>query len=150
MSVGELHGLVGDGADAAVDEEPREPLVGGEVQVREQDVVGAEALVLLGLRLLDLHDQVGGGEHRVGVGHGSRAPAATYCVVGDRGADAGAGLHDDVVAGGGQLADPLGGRGDPVLVVLDLGRDPDPHPAHLEIVERGVEAGRPARRPRRR
>ena len=61
---GSLHRLVGDGAHPALGQEPREPLVGGQMQVREQDVVGAEPLVLLGLRLLDLHDQVGGARTR--------------------------------------------------------------------------------------
>jgi hypothetical protein len=40
----------------------------GEVQVGEEGVVGAQPGDLLGLGLLDLDDQLGGREDRVGVG----------------------------------------------------------------------------------
>ena len=47
--------------------------------------------------------------------------------VGDRAALAGAGLDQHLVAVLGHLAHPGRGDRDPVLVGLDLGRDPDPH-----------------------
>ena len=60
--------------DLALREEPREPLVGRQVEVREQDLALAEPLVLLRLRLLHLEDHVGGGEDGIGVRRGSRHP----------------------------------------------------------------------------
>ena len=92
MPVRRLHRLVGHGAHTPVDQEVRQPVVGGEVQVGEQDLTAAKALVLLRLRLLDLDDHVGGGEHGVGVGQDLGA-GRHVLIVGDRRAHAGAGLH---------------------------------------------------------
>ncbi len=86
--VGEHHGLVRDRADPSLGEEPRRGLVGREVQVGEQQLALPEALVLRRLGLLDLHDQVGGREDRVGVGEDLGARRRRTSLVIDRGADA--------------------------------------------------------------
>jgi hypothetical protein len=103
--------------------------VGGEVQVREQLLAGAEAVIFLGHRLLDLHDQVGRGEHLVGGRH-DRGADGGVLVVGEPGPDAGAGLHDDLVTVVHQLHDPVRSECHPLLVVLDLARYSDDERAH--------------------
>ena len=54
-----LDRLVRDGGDAAVDERARQRLVGGDVQVREEDEPVAQARVLGRDRLLHLQQQLG-------------------------------------------------------------------------------------------
>ena len=63
-------------------------LVGGQVQVGEEDLALAHPVVLLGDRLLDLEDQVAVAPHVVGGGEDRRA-GGDVLLVGDRGADAG-------------------------------------------------------------
>ena len=65
-AVGGLHGLVRDRVDPALQQELGQLLVGRQVQVGEQLLTLAEAVVLGRDRLLDLDDQVGAGEHLVG------------------------------------------------------------------------------------
>ena len=67
MRVGD--GLVGDGGAAALHQAARLVRVGGEVQVGEEDLAGAEAPPLLRLRLLHLHHHLRLGEDGGGVGH---------------------------------------------------------------------------------
>jgi hypothetical protein len=102
------------------------------VQVGEQLLAGAEAVVLLGHRLLDLDDQVGGAEHVVGARHELRTRARVL-VVAEPGPLARAGLHDHLVAAVHQLDDAVGGEGHPLLVVLDLAWHPDDERAHSGI-----------------
>ena len=68
-----LDGLVGDAGRARVDQALRELGVRRQVQVGEQRVARLEQRDLDGLRLLDLDDHVGLGEHRGGVGQDLRA-----------------------------------------------------------------------------
>ncbi len=124
LAVGGLHGLVGDGVDAPLEQELGQAAVGGQVQVGEQLLAGPEAVVLRGHRLLDLHDQVGRVEHVVGGRHDLRAGGGVL-VVGEPGPDTGAGLHDDLVAVVQQLHDTVRGERHPLLVVLDLARYSD-------------------------
>jgi hypothetical protein len=56
-----LHGFVGDGGDARVDELPGQFRLGGKVQVGEEDQALAEAVVLGLDGLLDLHHHVRAG-----------------------------------------------------------------------------------------
>ena len=125
-AVGRLDGLVRDRSHLAVDEEPGERLIGRQVQVGEQHLAAPEPFVLLGLRLLHLHDHVGLAEHGVGIRR-DLAPRPREVLVGDRGAQARGRLHHDTVAGSDQLAHPFGGQRHPVLVVLDFLRDSDDH-----------------------
>ena len=73
-SVGGLHGLVRDRLHLAIGEEPGELRVRRQVEVGEQHLATAEPLVLLRLRFLHLHDHVGLGEDRIGIGHDRRHP----------------------------------------------------------------------------
>ena len=88
-------------------EEPRQPLVGRQVQVGEQHLSGTEPLVLLRLRFLDLHDHLGCGEHRIGIPHDLGADDVVL-LVGDRGSDAGGRLDHHPVPGPHELAHPSG------------------------------------------
>src|SRR5688572_20209329 len=96
------------------------------MQVGEQDLALSEPAVLLGYRLLDLHDHVrarpdllGGGDD---LGAGPHVP-----LLRDAGAGPGALFNQDLLSRAHELVDALGRRGDPVLVVLDLFGDPDDH-----------------------
>ena len=125
-AVGQLHGLVGDAGRAGGEQRVGAGLVGGQVQVGEQHLVLAHAVVLLGDRLLDLEHQVAGGPHVVGGVEDLRA-GGDVVLVRDRRADAGVALDEHLVAVADQLVHA--GRGDrhPVLVVLDLAGDADLH-----------------------
>ena len=116
---GGLHGLVGDGVDAALEQEVGESAVGGQVQVGEQLLALAEAVVLGRDRLLDLDDQVGAGEHLVGGGDDGGAGRGVLGV-GEARTVAGAALDQHPVSVVDELGHPVRLDGDPVLVVLDL------------------------------
>ncbi|GAA3240026.1 hypothetical protein GCM10020256_61690 [Streptomyces thermocoprophilus] len=107
-AAGQLDGLVGDGGGAGRDERVGALLGGGQVQVGEEDLVLAEAVVLLGDGLLDLQQQVGGGPHLVGrlqdLGAGG-----DVLLVRDRRADTGVALDDHLVAVAHQLVHAGGG-----------------------------------------
>ncbi len=128
--VGQPHGLVGDGRGARGDERVGALLRRREVQEGEQHLVGAQPVVLLRHRFLDLQHEPGGTPHLVGVG-AIRAPAATNSSSGRPAPAPASRSSEHVVAAAGQL--PHAGRGDrhPVLVVLDLARDADQHPVIL-------------------
>ena len=73
---GQLHGLVGDAGDLALQQLLGQRLVGGEVQVGEERQPLAHPVVLLGDRLLDLEHHVDaavGAPRLVGVGDDRRA-----------------------------------------------------------------------------
>ena len=97
-----------------------------QVQVGEEELARAQHLDLDRLRLLDLDHHLGLAEHGLGVGD-DRRPLRLVVGVEDRAAGAGAGLDQHLVTVFGHLADARGGDRDPVLVVLDLGRNPDLH-----------------------
>ena len=141
LAVGGLHGLVGDGVDPPLEQELGEPAVGGQVQVGEQLLAGAEAVVLRGDGLLDLDDQVGGVEHPVGGRHDLGARGGVL-VVGEAGSFAGTGLHDHLVTVVHQLHDTVRGERHPLLVVLDLGRHTDDDGAHGKSPPLGARCGR--------
>src|SRR5690606_9950403 len=124
--VGGLHGLVGDGGDAALQERVGALGVGGEVKVGEEGLAGPHAVVFGFDGLFDLEDEVARGPDGVGVGEDGR-PGFAEVVVGDGRAEARAGLDGDVVTGGHQFVDAGGRQCDTVLVVLDLARDGDFH-----------------------
>ena len=93
-----LHRLVGDAGRSGLHQPAREGLVGGEVQVGEEHVVGLEPLHLNRLRLLDLDDHRGLAEHRVGVGQ-DRCALRDIGIVGDGRPVAGAALDEHLVPG---------------------------------------------------
>ena len=97
-----------------------------QVQVGEERLALAHPAVLGLDGLLDLEQQIGLGPHLVGGVDDLRA-GGLEVAVGDRRAVACAGLDEHVVTAAGQLGDTGRGDGDPVLVVLDLGRDSDAH-----------------------
>ncbi len=129
---GQLHGLVGDRGDLALDQLIGQRLVGGQVQVGEQGQALAHPVVLLGHRLLDLQHHVRGAPHVVGV-RDDRRPRRDVLLVMDRGALAGALLDVHLVAVRGQLVHTDGRDRHAVLVVLDFLRDAD---LHLYLLER--------------
>ena len=61
------HRLVRDGRRTGGKQSLGLSLVGGEVQVSEQDLTGAQHLALGELGFLDLDDELGGGEHIPGL-----------------------------------------------------------------------------------
>jgi len=91
----DLDGLVCDRTDARVDERAGERLVGGDVQIREEDQPLAKPAVFRLDRLLDLEDEVGALPHLVD----GDDPRTDALVVGirERAAGAGALLDRDVV-----------------------------------------------------
>ena len=96
------------------------------MQVGEEHLALAHPVVLLGDRLLDLEDQVAGRPDLVGGRQDLRA-GGDVLLVGDGGADAGAGLDEDLVAVADELVHARRGDRHPVLVVLDLAGDADLH-----------------------
>ena len=120
-----LDRLVRDGGDAAVDERPRQRLVGGDVQVGEEDEALAQPAVLGRDRLLHLQQQLRAAPDLVD----RRDPGAVRLVVGvgELAPRAGAGLDDDLVAALDELARPGRRQRDAVLLGLDLLGDADAH-----------------------
>ena len=123
---GQLHRLVGDGGGLALEEHLGQRLVRGEVEVGEEGQTLAQAVVLLGDRLLDLEHHLDGAPHVVG-GVDDRGARGDVLLVQDLRADARALLDDHVVTVLGQLVDADGRHRDAVLVVLDFLRDADLH-----------------------
>jgi hypothetical protein len=117
---------MGDGRGARGDQGEGLFAVRRQMQIGEQGLAGAQPPALLELRLLDLHDHVGGGENLRGIG-GDRGPRGTVMRVVEADACAGAGLHQDLMAGIGQLAYAGRHQADPVFVNLDFLRYADLH-----------------------
>ena len=126
---GQLHRLIGDRGDLAVDQLLGQRLVRGQVQVGEQHQPLTHPRVLLGDRLLDL-------EHHVHATVGAprllrrvHDPGARRDVllIGDRGPDPGILLDHDLVAMGHQLVHPDLGDRHAILVVLDFLGNADQH-----------------------
>ncbi len=120
-----LQRLVGEGTHAAREEHPRELRVGREVQVREQDLVGTQEVVLGGERLLHLEDQLRPSPHRGRVGQ--RRAGVAVEAVGQARAVARAVLHHHRVSVRHQRADAARRERDAVLLLFDLARDADDH-----------------------
>ena len=97
------------------------------MQIGEQDLAGAELLALGRQRLLDLDDQFGAGENRVGIGDDLGA-GGRIVGVGQAGAQRRHRVStSDLMVLGGELAHRRGHQADAVFVVLDLLGDADQH-----------------------
>ena len=86
--------------------------IGREMEIGEQDLVRLEPAILDRLRLLDLDDHLGLGEHGLRRRQDAGAGLLVGRVVGED-AGAGAGLHQDLVAARGQLAHRARARAQP-------------------------------------
>ena len=89
------------------------------MQIGEQHLALAQPCDLHRLRLLHLHDQVGGGKNLVRTIEHPCA-SGTISVIGDADAGSGIAFHDDVVTQQDQLARPGRAQADPVLVGLNF------------------------------
>jgi len=125
-----LDGLVRDARDLLVEQRLRELGLGGEVEVREEQLAFAHAIELGRQRLLHLHDHVGALPHVVGGLHDLGADLAVR-VVGETGAVPGAFLHEHLVTRGHQRVRGGGDDANAVLLALDLGRAANDHGALL-------------------
>src|ERR1700735_4634586 len=96
------------------------------MQVGEQGVARVQELHLGGLWLLNLEDQLGTGEQRLGVAHDG-GPLGRELLVCDRAAEARPGLDRDIVPPRGELAHTRRGDGYAVLIGLYLGGDAYSH-----------------------
>ncbi len=92
------------------------------MQVGEELLTLAEAVVFFGDRLLDLDYQVGRGEDLLGPVH-EPGPGPLVLLVLESGAGAGAGLHDNLATVVDQLLHPVGLHADAAFLVLDLPRN---------------------------
>ena len=123
-AVVELDRLVGDGAHAALDEHARQRLVGGEVEIREEDELRAHMAELFAARLFHHEHElrrprdVGGAEMRARGDVGGVVDAA---------AASGAALDDHLVAVRNERCRAARRERDAILVGLDLLRDADSH-----------------------
>ena len=127
-------GLIGDRGRAGLHQPAGLLRIGREMQIGEQDLVRLEPAILDRLRLLDLDDHLGLGEHGFRRGEDARAGLLVGRVVGED-AGAGAGLHQDLVTARGQLAHRTRHEPNPELIALDLCRNADAHDA-LRLQER--------------
>ena len=120
------HRLISDAGCARLHQAFRLGLVGGEVQVGEEDMPRLQQRDLRSLRLLDLHDHIRGLEHRRGVGENFRA-GLLVGAVGAIDPIARACLDDNLVAGRNELGNRSRGQTNPIFVNLDLLRHTNPH-----------------------
>jgi hypothetical protein len=134
-------GLVGDGRAARGQQSLGLGRIRRQVEIGEQDVAGRQALPLDLLRFLDLDDQLGAGEHRVGVGRDGRAGLDVE-VVAIAGPQARAGLDQHRVTMTHILAHGGGGQADAVFARFDLGRHSNAHDHLLQMVfDAGLRLG---------
>jgi hypothetical protein len=129
-AVGELDRLVGDGTHAPRHQQARQLLVGGEMQIREEDELGAQVTILRRARLLDLDDELGA-PGVVGVDETGAGGDVGRIV--DAAAVTGAVLDEDFVAVCAQRGDAARREGDTVLVRLALLRHADAHAVMLAV-----------------
>ena len=124
VSVG--HGLIGDRRRAGRHEPVGLLRIRSEMQIGEKDLMRLEPAILDRLRLLDLDDHLGLGEHVLRRRENAGARLLVGRVVGED-AGARAGLHHDLVPARHELAN--GARHEPnaELIALDLCRNADAH-----------------------
>src|SRR6266850_916188 len=124
--VGPLHRLVGDGDHTGAAQRARQLRRRRQVQVREEDLAGAQTLVLLRHRLLDLENELRAAPDVLHAGE--FGADVLELVVADAAAEPGTLLNEHRVAGLAEGMAPGGREGDALLARLDLARDADDHP----------------------
>ena len=127
-AVGTFDGLVGAAYRPAVDHGAGKGFAAGEMEKREDQLVFADQLVLGGDGLLDLDDHFGTGIDIPDRGKDLR-PYRRIGLVGKTAVHTGRSLHINRVAPFDELLGACGGKGNAILVVLDLFGNTDNHKA---------------------
>ena len=127
-AVGTFDGLVGAAYRPAVDHGAGKGFAAGEMEEREDQLVFADQLVLGGDGLLDLDDHFGTGIDIPDRGKDLR-PYRRIGLVGKTAVHTGRSLHINRVAPLNELLGACGGKGNAILVVLDLFGNTDNHKA---------------------
>ena len=120
------HGLIGDGRGARCHQAAGLLRIWREMKIGEENLVRLEPAILDRLRLLDLDDHLGLGEH----GFSRRQDAGAGLLIGRVvGEDAGAcaGLHHNLVPARGQLTHRARYEPNSELIAFDLSRNADAH-----------------------
>ena len=125
-AVAVVEGLVGDGDDLGVEAGFDQLGGGGEVEVGEDDLAGAEEADFGGLGFFDFDEEVGLLEDGFVGGEDGGADGAVL-FVGEAGGGAGLGFEEDLVPGFDEQFDADGHHGDAVFVGLDFLGDADAH-----------------------
>ncbi len=124
-AVGALDGLVADGDDVRLRELASEIRRGRQVQIREDELAGAEPRVLGWQRLLHLEDQLGFGPDALR--RLQRGAGGGVLLVADPAAEPGSPLDEQAVPALAERSGPGRREGDPLLSGLDLSRHTDDH-----------------------
>jgi hypothetical protein len=125
-AIGSGHGLIGDRGDAGRQQIFSLCAVGRQVQIGEQHLAAMQFLALDGERLFDLYDQFGAAENSIGISHDLGAGGAIIGI-GQSGARAGVGLHDNLMALVAKFAHRRRYEADAVFVVFYFLEDTDQH-----------------------
>ena len=120
------HRLVGDRRHAALDQVVGLLRIGGEMQIREQDLSAPQQLALVCQRLLYFHHQLGVGEDLLGAGDELRA-GGFVLRIGEAGAQAGTRLNQNAVALGRELVHGRRHKPHAIFVVFDFLGNADQH-----------------------
>ena len=130
-AVFQLHGFVGNGSGAGLQQGLSHLGIGGQVQVGEQHHVVPQEAEFLALRLLHLHHQMGAPgvltAHQLGSGCGEG-------LIADAGSRPGPGLDPHLQPLADQFPYGIGGEGHPLLIGLDF-------PGHADAGHRGRQDG---------
>ena len=122
----DVDGFVGDGGDLGIEQALGEWFAGGEVEVGEEDLAGAQEGNFAGLRFFDFYDEVGFGEDLL-VGGDDLGAGAGVVGVGITGACAGVGFDEDAVAAFDELIGGGGKQRDAEFLIFDFLGHPDEH-----------------------
>ncbi|MCY1170954.1 hypothetical protein D9M73_110440 [compost metagenome] len=118
--------LIGDARRARAHQAFGLRLVGGEMEIGEQQVARLQQRDFARLRFLDLHDHVRLREHAGGVGQ-DRCAGRDIVRIAEIDAETGTGLHDHLMARSGEFSDRGRGEPDAIFVILDFLGNADAH-----------------------
>ena len=107
-------------------------LVRREVEIGEQEVAWFEQRNLLRLRLFDLHDHLGSGEHRLCIGEDLRTRIDIILIL-EIDSHARLGLDHDVMTSSGEFGDRRRRQANAIFVILDFLGDTDAHQLLLYV-----------------